>query len=66
MKSKIYESKASQTFCQVCGLKMECHLQCAGCGVLIGPEHAEPEGYILKNLLYCRNCYKGRGGQMDE
>ena len=66
MKSNQYDTQTSQKYCQVCGIKIEMHLCCAGCGILIGPTHVETVEYLLKKLAYCSTCYKSRGGKLDE
>ncbi|MDO8673026.1 MAG: hypothetical protein Q7O66_16585 [Dehalococcoidia bacterium] len=42
--------------CSQCGVLMREHPRCAGCGILVGPNHMEQD--VIEG--YCSGCAKGR------
>ena len=42
--------------CPVCGVSLKGHLDCQGCGILIGPEHITKESYPYRDCSLCASC----------
>jgi len=43
-----------------CGIGLKGHTRCAGCGILVGPEHVTKTIERYRGRGYCADCLKGR------